>query len=470
MEFAISLPERPAVVNIGLESFIPALHAQNVKCVQLDWKPSFGGNAALAGMVARMDDKDAGIGAANREALRRIQESGAVLVDIRKAVDVIPGMTERSIFHAGAPVEWDNMCGPMRGAITGACLYEGWIKKPEDVAAFAKSGEVKFDSAHHHRSIGPMAGIITPSMLVHVVRNEAYNIECYSTLYMGIGKVLRHGAFSQEVIDKLIWMNSELGGVLKKAILRSGGIDIKAIIAQSLQMGDELHNRNKASNALYLTELAPHIVSVADTPAQAEKVIRFIIDAQHFILNSVMASCKAMLSAGNGIDKSTVVTAIARNGYQTGIQVSGLGSEWFTAPAPKIDGVYFPGYTADDANRDIGDSAITETIGLGSLSMATAPAVVKYVGGTTKFATETTMKLYEICVGEHNTFQIPNLNFAGSPFGIDIRKVVQTGITPVINTGISHKNPGIGQIGAGLTAAPLECFVKAVQRYDEKYR
>jgi len=405
-----------------------------------------------------------GIGSANRECIKRIQESTAVLVDIEIARDVVPGMGAHTVLHAGAPVTWDKMCGPMRGAVIGACMYEGWAKTPEEAVELAASGELDFDSTHHHAAIGPMSGIITPSMAVNVVRNDTYNIQTYSTLYMGVGKVLRHGAYDDEVMAKLAWMNRELAPLLKKAIQRAGGIDIKNIISQSVQMGDELHNRNKASNPLFLVALVPHLIAVGAS-LEAEKAAVFIDSAQHFVLNSVMAGCKAMLDGGHGIPESTIVTAIARNGSETGIRVSGLGNQWFTAPAPMVEGVYFPGYGPEDANPDLGDSAITETAGLGSFAMAGAPAVVQYIGGTPEFARETTMKMYEITAAEHETFKIPNLNFRGTPLGIDIRKVCETEITPVINTGIAHKNPGVGQIGAGLTSAPFECFSKALEAF-----
>lgn len=404
---------------------------------------------------------------ANRQCLDKIQAGTAVWTDIRPAHEVISGMNDYTVLHAGPPLTWEQMCGPMRGAITGACIYEGWATSPEEVDELATGGRLLFDSSHHRHAIGPMSGIITPTMEVNVVRNEPFGIETYSTLYMGIGKVLRHGAFDDEVMTKLRWMNRELAPLLKAALQSAGGIDIKSIVAQSLQMGDELHNRNKASNALLLCSLVQHLIEVG-TKEQALRAIDFIDKAGHFILNVVMAGSKGMLDAGSGIDGSTIVTAIARNGYEAGIRVSGLGDRWFTAPAPPIDGVYFPGFGPEDANPDLGDSAITETIGLGSFSMAGAPAVVEYIGGTAQFAVETSLKMYEITVGEHQTYKLPPLNFRGAPLGIDIRRVVETGITPVINTGIACKRPGVGQIGAGLTAIPLQCFTAALEAFAEQ--
>ena len=406
------------------------------------------------------------IKAANHECLKRIQESTAILVDIQTAGDVIVGMEDYTVLHAGPPLTWDRMCGPMRGSIIGACMFEGWADTPDEVVSIAEKGKLKFDSSHHHHGIGPMSGIITPSMKVHVVRNDKFGIDTYATLYMGVGKVLRHGAYDDEVMGKLRWMNNELALLYKEAILHAEGIDLKNIVAQAVQMGDEMHNRNKASNSLFLISLVPHLIAVGEQD-KVIKAVKFIEDAGHFILNSVMAGCKGMLDAGAGIPGSTIVTAIARNGTETGIRVSGTGDQWFTAPAPMIDGVYFPGFGPEDANPDLGDSAITETAGLGSLAMAGAPAVVEYIGGTPQFAVETTQKMYEITVGEHETFKMPSMNFRGTPLGIDIRKVVETEITPVINTGIACKRPGVGQIGAGLTATPMECFVKAIEAFAE---
>ena len=401
---------------------------------------------------------------ANQECVRRIEEGNAIWVDLQLARDVVPGMDDYTVFHAGPPVAWENMCGPMRGAIIGASMFEGWAKTPEEAVALAGSGKLRFDSSHHHRAIGPMSGIITKSMQVNVVRNERFGLDTYSTLYMGTGKVLRHGAYDETVMAKLRWMNHELAPLLRLALHEAGGIDLMALVAQAVQMGDELHNRNKASNPLLITKLAPYLVAVGERD-KVIKALRFIDDAGHFILNMVMAGCKGILDAANGVEDSTIVTAIARNGYETGIRVSGTGDQWFTAPAPQIKGVFFPGFGPQDANPDMGDSAITETMGLGSLAMAGAPAVVQYVGGTPEFAVQTTMNMYEITVAEHKTFKMPTLHFRGTPLAIDIRKVVKTGITPVINTGISCKRAGVGQIGAGLTAVPMECFEKALEAF-----
>ncbi len=405
------------------------------------------------------------IAAANRECLERMQKAMPLLVDLQLASEVVPGMHDHLVLHSGPPLSWDRMCGPLRGAIIGACLFERWAATPEEATALAARGGLQFEPCHHHRAVGPMAGIITRSMQVFVVRNERFGNEAYATINMGLGKVLRMGAYDNSVIERLHWMNGEFAEILRDAIQRSGGLDVKNVLAQALQMGDEAHNRYKAATSLFVRTLAPKIAM--SKFGDVERALAFAGASDSFFLNIGMASCKATLDAASGIPGATLVTALARNGTEFGIRVSGLGERWFTSPAPKIEGVYFPGYGPDDANPDIGDSAITETAGLGAFAMAAAPAIVQLVGGSIELAREITERMYEITAGEHEAFRIPALGFRGTPVGIDVRKVVRTGIEPVIDTGIAHREAGIGQIGAGLTSAPLDCFVQAVKALAE---
>jgi hypothetical protein len=400
------------------------------------------------------------ITAANRECLHRMQEATPCLVDLRPAAEVVPGMTDRLILHSGPPLPWERMCGPMRGAVIGACLFEGWARTPAEVGRLAGEGQIRFDPCHHHDAVGPMAGIITRSMHVFVVRNERAGNEAYATINMGLGKVLRMGAYDDSVLARLHWMNGELAAVLRDAIGRAGPLDVKTLLAQALTMGDEAHNRYRAATSLLIRSLAPKVAT--SRLGDVERALTFMGASDSFCLNIGMAACKATLDAASGIPGATLVTALARNGTEFGIRVSGLGPRWFTAPAPAVEGVYFPGYGPGDANLDIGDSAITETAGLGAFAMAAAPAIVQLVGGSPALAREITERMYEITAGEHETFRIPALDFRGTPLGIDVRKVVQTGIEPVIDTGIAHREAGVGQIGAGLTVAPMACFLGAL--------
>jgi hypothetical protein len=399
--------------------------------------------------------------AANREALRRIQGGQARLVGLRPASEVVPGLGERVVLHAGPPVSWERMCGPMRGATIGACLFEGWARTPEEASALAERGALRFSPCHEHQAVGPMAGVITASMAVFVVENPEFGIRACATINMGQGKVLRMGAYDASVLERLAYMNGELARVLDEAIERADGLDVKTLMAQAVAMGDECHNRCKAATSLLVRALAPHLAMVRG--GDRERALTFLGASDSFFLNIAMAACKAILDAAHGIDGSTVVTALARNGTDFGVRVSGAGQRWFTAPAPKVQGVYFPGYGPDDANPDMGDSAITETNGLGAFALAAAPAIVGFVGGNAELALQTTLDMYEITLGEHETFKIPALDFRGTPVGIDVRRVVETGLTPVIDTGIAHRQAGIGQIGAGLSQAPLECFIAALE-------
>ncbi len=401
------------------------------------------------------------VATANRECLDRMQRSSPTLIDLRPAGEVVPGMADRVVLHAGPPLDWERMCGPMRGAVIGACLFEGWARTPAEATALPAGGGLTFDPCHHHRAVGPMAGIITRSMHVFVVRNEPFGTEAFATINMGLGKVLRMGAYDESVIERLRWMNGEFAAMLRDALQRGGPLDVRTVLAQALQMGDECHNRYKAATSLFVRTVAPRLAT--SKLGDVERALAFTGASDAFFLNVGMASCKATLDAADGIPGATLVTAMARNGVDFGIRVSGMPGRWFTAPAPRVEGVYFPGYGPADANPDIGDSAITETAGLGAFAMAAAPAIVQLVGGTVGLARQITEQMYEITAGEHEVFRIPALGFRGTPIGIDVRKVVQTGIEPVIDTGIAHREAGVGQIGAGLAAAPMDCFVQAVQ-------
>lgn len=406
---------------------------------------------------------------ANKEATERMIEARAVLVGLGKAGEVVPGMRDNLLLHAGPPITWDRASGPLRGAITGALIFEGKAQNEDEAKSLMKSGKFRLEPCHHHQAVGPMAGVISPSMSVYIIENKNHGNRAFSNLNEGYGKVLRYGAFDNDVQDRLKWMEEVISPVLNDAIKASGGIDIKALLSEALHMGDEGHNRNKAGSILFLKALAPYIAEVAPDKKICSQVLKNIGDNALSVLNPVMAACKAMADSAHGIEGSTIVTIMARNGTNFGIRVSGLEDKWFTAPAQIPKGLYFPGYGDQDANADIGDSTITETAGIGGFAMAAAPAIVTFVSGTPKDALTATMEMYEITFSEHKYFTIPHLNFRGTPTGIDLRKVVETGITPRVNTGIAHKKAGIGQIGAGLVRPPIEIFEQALVAFAEKY-
>jgi hypothetical protein len=406
---------------------------------------------------------------ANATAAERMMDSRPILRGVAPARDVIPGMDGDLLLHAGPPIEWARMSGPLRGAIIGALLFEGRAHDEASAGELAQSGRIRFEPCHDHDAVGPMAGVISPSMAVYVLEDMMHGRKTFSNLNEGYGKVLRYGAFSDEVLKRLHWMNDTLGPAVGEALAGSEGLDLRATMAEALHMGDEGHNRNKAGSLLFLRFLAPRIAQLALPEATKAEVLRFIGENALSILNPVMAACKAMTLAGHGVDGSTVVTVMARNGTDFGIRVSSLGDAWFTAPAAVPVGLYFPGFSEADANPDIGDSAITETAGIGGFAMATAPAIVTFVGGSPRDALNATLEMYEITVAEHKIFTMPALDFRGTPTGIDLRKVVELGITPRINTGIAHRQPGVGQVGAGLVRPPLAMFEQALLAFAEKY-
>jgi hypothetical protein len=447
------------VINIGMKSFKETLDGLKIKSVQVDWKPPIFSDNGVFQVINKNKDK---IESANKEAVSKILNAKPYLVGMGKALDVIPGMKKNLLLHAGPPVAWDKMCGPMKGAVIGALIYEGIAFDFKEAEKVAASGKIEFSPCHEHSTVGPMAGIVSPSMPVFILENETYDNKAYGTMNEGLGKVLRYGAFSSDVIERLKWMEDVLYPSLKTTIEKSGKIDLKNIIAQALHMGDEVHNRNRAATSLLYRMLAPSIVKFVDDKNTAIDVLEFINRNDHFFLNLSMAVSKVSLDPARNIDFSSIVVVMARNGTEFGVQLAGTGDEWFTGPSPVPDALYFQGFTKEDANPDIGDSSITETNGLGGFAIAASPAIVQFVGGNTKDAVNYTMKMYEITAAENNIYKIPYLNFRGTPTGIDVIKVVENSVLPFIDTGVAHKNAGIGQIGAGVLSAPSEPFINAL--------
>jgi hypothetical protein len=456
------------VINLGNRDFYEDLRRQGVEAVHLDWKPVANGEKDLVDALTSLQS-DVRVTEANRSALERINAAQTFWIDVRPAIDVIDGMTPNTILHAGPPITWERMSGPVRGAVCGGLMFEGRASSFEEAEALASKGAVSFSPCNEHGAVGPMAGIITPSMPVFVVEDRSSKTRSYATMNEGLGKVLRFGAYSEEVLKRLVWMRDVLAPALKAAINASDGIDLKSITAQALHMGDEVHNRNKAATSLLIRELIPLLLE-ADIPAQERvEVMRFINSNDHFFLNLSMASAKATLSSAEGIEHCSIVTVMCRNGTDFGIQVSGLPGRWFTGPAGDVKGLLFPGFSEADKNPDLGDSAITETLGLGGFSMAASIAIVQFVGGEPADALTYSREMYTITEGESTSYSIPMLDFRGSPTGIDVRKVIETGTLPRINTGIAHREAGVGQVGAGLVTPPWQCFRDALLALEERF-
>jgi len=453
------------VINVGLAQFAETIAAAGGRAIQLEWSPPALGDRALGMALARLTRHEK-VERANEKAFGAFLNTSPILRGVGTASETLAHMGERMLLHAGPPVAWRDMCGPMQGAVVGAILYEGWARDAQAAHKVAASGEIAFAPCHHFAAVGPMAGIISPSMPLWIVENSASGARAYSNFNEGLGKALRFGAYGTEVLERLAWMRKTLAPALARVLDALGGIELRPLVAQALIMGDEVHNRNAAASSLLLRRLASALARARLPGDDLAQVLDFIAGNEHFFLNISMAMCKVSLDAAHGVTGSSMVTAMSRNGVEFGIRVSGLGDRWFTAPAGAIDGLYFAGYGPQDAARDLGDSSITESAGLGGFSMAAAPAIVKFVGGTPEDATANSLRMRHITLGESNVFQLPALDFRGAPCGIDIRKVVDTGIEPVINTGIAHREAGIGQIGAGLTRAPLVCFTQALDALD----
>ncbi len=410
------------------------------------------------------------IATANAEALQRIAQASPVLTGVREARTLIPALADHTLLHAGPPVTPSAMCGPMRGAAIGAILLEGWAPTPEDAATSLDSGAIRVQCTHDHGAVGPMAGIIAPSMPLFEVHDAARAAAAYCPLNEGIGAVLRFGAYDATVLDRLRWMRATLGPALDAALRQVGGLPLVPLMARAVAMGDELHQRNVAATALFIRTLAPALAAAGLAVATVAQVLQFLADNDQFFLNVAMAASKCIAHGLQDIPHSTIVAVMSRNGVEFGLRVSGLGRTWFTAPAPVPDGLYFPGYSAADANPDMGDSAILETVGLGGFAMAAAPAVAGLVGlRSARDAEGITHRMSEITVGRNPHFKIPALDFVGTPTGIDVRRVVELQTRPVINTGIAHRRAGIGQIGAGVARAPREAFQKALEAFAARY-
>jgi hypothetical protein len=450
------LDEAPTVATAGLGLFTDSLTAQAAEVTPVLWRPPLPGTEeALASVTA-----DPRTAVANAEAVRRLTTSRPRLVAIERAGDAL-GLARSEFLHAGPPIAWADASGPVRGALLGAMVYEGMADSV--AAAEALAPTVSLAPCHSRHAVGPMAGVISPSMPVFVMHDEVFDTTAYCTLNEGLGKVLRFGAYGAEVIERLRWIERVLAPVLAGTLRRHGPVDLPSILAQALQMGDEGHNRNRAGTSLFIREIVADLIELDLPTADLAAALRFINANDHFMLNLAMGMGKAAADAARDLPGATMVVAMARNGTEFGLQTAGTGDDWFTGPAEVPEGLYFSGFSAEDANPDLGDSTIMETVGLGGFAMAAAPAIVRFVGGDVSAAIENTQRMYEITLAEHPLYQIPALGFRGTPTGIDATLVVRTDMTPVVNTGIAGREPGVGQVGAGIVDPPRQAFVQATR-------
>ncbi|GAA3216211.1 DUF1116 domain-containing protein [Oerskovia jenensis] len=456
-------PHALSVLNVGLPLITEGVAPDRV--TQLDWRPPAFGDVEAGQLMVLLSD--GATREANERAIAAVHAVRPQLVGVRPAREAVPALAAgHLLLHAGPPLEMARMSGPVRGALVGATLFEGWATDPEEAARLLDDGTVRVEPCHHHGAVGPMAGVLSPSMPVLVVTDSATGTDpgavpraAFASLNEGLGKVLRFGAYDDEVLTRLAWMRDVLGPVLDQAVRLAGPVDVTALLGQALSMGDEGHNRNVAATSLLARRFAPTLATIDG----GVEVLAFLAGNDHFALNLSMAGAKLSMDAASGIENSTLVTAMARNGVEFGLRVAGTGDRWFTTPVGPADGLFFPGYGPEDANPDLGDSAITETLGIGGFAMAASPAITRFVGGTPEDALDATRSMRRITLAPHPAFPLPPLNFAGSPSGIDVLKVLDTGELPLINTGIAHREAGVGQIGAGIVTAPPGVFLAAVR-------
>jgi hypothetical protein len=450
-----------AVVSVG-----PFEYVGDGGVERMEWPVApLSDEPALAKLAARAD----AIARANDLAVRRMQDARPVIVGIGKAGELLPGLDERTFLHAGPPVDWADMCGPMRGAVVAAVIFEGLASNPDEAFERAARGDFEFAPGHERGALGPMAGVISHSMPVWIVENASAGNRAYVTLSEGPGGPFRFGAFADWVIDRLRWVDNVLARVLAAALERlPAPIDLRALNAQALEMGDEVHNRPVAGSSLFFRAILPAILETDEPSKDVVEIAHSMAHDDFFYLSLAMAGGKATADAAAGIDNSSIVTVMARNGTEFGLRMSGTGDRWFTAPSSRIQGVYLPGYTSEDANLDMGDSTITETTGLGGFAWGASPAISHFAGVAAEDVLRASLAMYEITWGESETYRIPALGYRGTPLGIDCRKVVETAIVPVADTGIAHREPGVGIIGGGVVRPPMEPFVAAVRALAEQ--
>ncbi|HKH18298.1 MAG TPA: DUF1116 domain-containing protein [Solirubrobacteraceae bacterium] len=460
----IELPPHVAAVNLGLSAFADALREQGAAVVEVDWSPPAGGDAEAVALLTRLWGRHGDrIAAANRDAVERIEGANPRALTVAPAGDVVEGLTEGTLLHAGPPIEWAQVCDPQRRALVAAALFEGWAPDREHATRLLARGEIALEPGNEHLHVGPMTGVCSPSMPVWVVEEDASGLRAYSTLNEGPGRTLWFGVGDDEAIERLRFIRDDLGPWLARLLDRRGPVDIFGLAAQGLNMGDELHMRSQATGNLLIRDLAPALAATG-----GEDCARFLAGNHHLFLNLTMAAAKCASLSTDGCAASSVVSLMARNGTTVGIQLAGMPGRWFTAPAAPVEDVLLrEGHEPEDAALDIGDSAVIECIGLGGMALAAAPAVAAFFGGDAVSAARRTELMAQICAARSGRFTITSRDYVGTPVGIDARLVVELGITPQITTGVLHARAGTGQIGAGVAHQPLAPFRAALAALAE---
>ncbi len=454
------------VVTAGVGGFAEALRRQGVEVAEVDWRPPAEGDLQRVGLLTRLaSDPELAprIEEANARTIARIQRSDPQIVAVETARDAL-GLSDRVILHSGPPIGWDRMCGPQRRSVLGAIRFEGWADDLEEAGALVTTGAVRLSPNHRYGAVGPMTGVVSPSMPLLVARNEAFGNRAYSTFNEGRGDTLWFGVCERTTLDRLAWIREVMAPSLSCGLQAGGPISVFDFVAEGLQMGDECHARHAATTSLLMKRFAPAMLDGGATASDVAEILRFADRNNHFFLNFTMAAVKATMDAAHGIPCSTIVTAMSRNGVDFMIRVGGLGDRWVVAPVrPMDEAVYYTGFGVEDAAGDIGDSAIIETCGIGGMAIASAPTLAPFVGGSVAAEAGAIRDLALITVARHGRFRMPPMDDEKTPLGIDLTRVVETRVVPFITTGVLHEtDPTVGQIGTGIARAPVEVFDRAL--------
>lgn len=462
------LPSRARVVNLGLPLFAQAVADQGAAVVQVDWRPPADGDAvAVRALTDLYGPRSAAIDAANAEVLRRLDQGVPCLVDVRPALDVVPGMGERMLLHPGPPIAWADVCDPLRRSMRAAVVAEGWAADIAGANALFSSGSVTLGAANEHSTVVPMATALGPSAPVYVVDNAAGGTRAYAPVGQGPGDVAWFGRESAAAIERLVFLREVAGSRMARIVARLAPIDIFAIAAQGVQMGDDVHMRTQASTNLLIRAMLPAIAGLGGDPGTVA-FCEYLSTNHLFFLTLAMAAAKSLTLWAEQVQGATIVTTMARNGTTYGVKLAGLDRWFVTGSPPVAEALFYPGYGPQDAAPDIGDSAVLELVGLGGAAAAGSPAVAGFLGGSMADAARATDEMVQICGAESSRFKLPTMDFRGTPLGVDVRKVVETGLTPKVNTGILHARSGTGQVGAGVATAPRAGFREALLALREE--
>jgi hypothetical protein len=450
------------VVNLGLSVLAEAVEAQGAAVARVDWRPPAGGDAsAVRALTELYGPRSVDIDPANAEVLRRLDTGVPMLVDVRTAADVVPGFGDRTLLHAGPPIAWADVCDPLRRSMRAAVVAEGWAPDVAGAQELLATGQVALAAANEHATVVPMATALGPGMPVWVVDNAAGGTRAFAPIGQGVGDVAWLGRESPAAIARLVFLRDVAGPRLARIVARLGPIDVLALAAQGVQMGDDVHMRTQASTNLLIRTMLPAIAALGDDAGTV--AFAGYLSANHlFFLTLAMAGAKSLTLSAEQVEGSTMVTTMARNGTTYGVRLAG-SDRWFVGPAPPVeDALFHPGYGPADGGLDIGDSAVLELVGLGGPATAGSPAVAAFLGGSMADAARVTEAMRRICRAESSRFKLPTMDFRGTPLGVDARLVVETGITPKVNTGILHAHAGLGQVGAGVATAPQAVFRDAL--------